>query len=78
MRRVLMISAALAASSCTTIAAAWTPMTVEQSELVREACGRRPINHLRSSESPREILYRACQRETLGFLNSENEVTDAP
>ena len=78
MRRILMICAALAASSCTTMAAAWTPMPAKQSELVREACGRRPINHLRSSESPREILYRACQRETLESLNSENEVAGAP
>lgn len=78
MRRMLIMCVALAASSCTTMAAAWTPMTTEQSELVREACGRRPISHLRGSESPREILYRACKRETLESLNTENEFTDAP
>lgn len=78
MRRILIMCIALAASSCTTAGADWETATREQTEIVREACGHPPVSLLRGSESAREVLYRACRRETLESLNSENEVADAP
>jgi hypothetical protein len=78
MRRILMMCTALVVSSCTSAGTYLKPLTAEQSARVRESCGRPPVSLLRGSESPRKVLYRACQRETLESLNSENEVADAP
>jgi hypothetical protein len=78
MRRILIMFAALAVSSCTSAGTYLKPMTAEQAARVRESCGRPPVSLLRGSESPHKVLYRACQRETLESLNTENEVTDAP